>query len=61
LHGDAVEGNTYITINKQVYYLAADGNLMPSKKDQPPPDLRYFNPPRSDAVLQFTAERPPPP
>jgi hypothetical protein len=21
----------------------ADGNLMPIKKDQPPPDLRHFN------------------
>jgi hypothetical protein len=45
-HGDASEGNTCVTINKQVYYLAADGNLAPSKKDQPPPDLRYFNQPR---------------
>ena len=24
------------------YYLSADGKLMPSKKDQPPPDLSYF-------------------
>jgi hypothetical protein len=23
--------------------LSADGLLMPAKKDQPPPDLRYFN------------------
>jgi len=22
--------------------LSADGYLMPAKKDQPPPDLRYF-------------------
>jgi hypothetical protein len=43
---NCVEGNTYITINKQVYFLAADGNLMPSRKDQPSPDLRYFNQPR---------------
>jgi len=26
--------------------LSADGYLMPVKKDQPPPDLRYFNQPR---------------
>jgi hypothetical protein len=26
------------------YFLSADGLLMPTKKDQPPPDLRYFNP-----------------
>jgi hypothetical protein len=31
---NCVEGNTYITINKQVYFLAADSNLMPSRKDQ---------------------------
>ena len=23
--------------------MSADGYLMPAKKDQPPPDLRYFN------------------
>jgi hypothetical protein len=32
-------------IGKQNYYLnAADGLLMPARKDQPPPDLRYFKP-----------------
>jgi hypothetical protein len=40
---NCVEGNTYVTIDKQVYFRAADGRLMPSRKDQPPPDLRYFN------------------
>ena len=39
---NCVEGNTYVTIDKQVYFRAADGRLMPSGKDQPPPDLRYF-------------------
>ena len=24
------------------YFLSADGLLMPAKKDQAPPDLRYF-------------------
>jgi hypothetical protein len=37
-----VEGNAYITINKQVYVVSGDGLLMPSKKNQPAPDLRYF-------------------
>src|ERR1700681_3796189 len=27
----------------RIYFLSGDGLLMPSKKDQPPPDLRYFN------------------
>ena len=39
---NCVEGNAYITINKQVYVVSGDGLLMPSKKDQPPPDARYF-------------------
>jgi hypothetical protein len=25
---------------------ATDGNLMPTRKDQPPPDLKYFKPPQ---------------
>jgi hypothetical protein len=40
---NCVEANVYITINKQVYFVSSDGLLMPQKKDQPPPDLRYFN------------------
>jgi hypothetical protein len=39
---NCVEGNAYITINKQVYVVSGDGLLMPSKKNQPAPDLRYF-------------------
>jgi hypothetical protein len=31
-----------IVIGKENYFLSADGLLMPAKKDQPPPDLRYF-------------------
>jgi hypothetical protein len=41
---NCVEGNAYITINKQVYFVSGDGHLMPQKKDQPAPDLRYFSP-----------------
>ena len=36
------EGNAHVGIGKEVYYLGADNLLMPAKKDQPPPDLRYF-------------------
>jgi hypothetical protein len=28
----------------EYYLISADGLLMPAKKDQAPPDLRYFNP-----------------
>jgi hypothetical protein len=36
------ENNAHIRIGKDNYYLSADGFLMPARKDQPPPDLRYF-------------------
>jgi hypothetical protein len=39
---DCVEGNAYITVNKQVCVVSGDGLLMPSRKNQPGPDLRYF-------------------
>jgi hypothetical protein len=35
-------GNMHVQIGKEGYYLSADGLLMPTKKDQPPPDLKYF-------------------
>jgi hypothetical protein len=41
------EGNQQVLVGKENYMVSADGYLMPVKKDQPPPDLRYFNqPPR---------------
>ena len=39
----ARESNVQIVIGKENYFLSADGFLMPAKKDQAPPDLRYFN------------------
>ena len=36
------EGNSQIVIGKENYYLSWDGDLMPTRKDQPPPDLKYF-------------------
>jgi hypothetical protein len=39
---DCLEGNANIVIGKENYYLSADRLLMPAKKDQAPPDLRYF-------------------
>jgi len=36
------EGNANIVIGKENYFLRADGILMPAKKNQAPPDLRYF-------------------
>jgi len=40
------ENNGYVFIGKETYLRSADGHLMPTKKDQPPPDLRRFNPAR---------------
>jgi hypothetical protein len=37
------EGNNRVLIGKENYFLSADGQLMPTRKDQPPPDLKYFN------------------
>jgi len=34
--------NAIIVIGNENYFVSADGHLMPAKKDQPPPDLRYF-------------------
>ena len=36
------ENNAQVAIGNENYFLSADGLLMPAKKDQPPPDLRYF-------------------
>jgi hypothetical protein len=37
-----VEENQHVRIGPESYMLSADGLLMPVKKGQPPPDLRYF-------------------
>jgi hypothetical protein len=38
--------NTWVRIGNAAYYMSADGNLMPIKKDQAPPDLKYFRQPQ---------------
>jgi hypothetical protein len=38
------ESPTMIAIGKDSYFLTGDHLLMPVRKDQPPPDLRYFKP-----------------
>jgi hypothetical protein len=39
------ENNNYVFLGKETYFLSADGYLMPARKDQPPPDLKYFDHP----------------
>ena len=36
------ENNDWIFIEGESYMVGIDGKLYPSRKDQPPPDLRYF-------------------
>jgi hypothetical protein len=37
------EGNHHVAIGKENYFISQDGYLMPTRKDQPAPDLKYFN------------------
>jgi hypothetical protein len=42
-HSDVCsEDNTWVKIGNEPYMFSADGKLMPSKKNQAPPDLNYF-------------------
>jgi hypothetical protein len=36
------EGNNQVVVGEENYFLSGEGLLMPAKKDQAPPDLRYF-------------------
>jgi hypothetical protein len=43
---NCMENNNHIRIQGEPYFLSADGLIMPAKKGQRPPDLRYFNRPQ---------------
>jgi hypothetical protein len=43
LESECEEGQAHVQIGTENYFLSAEGFLMPAKKGQPPPDLRYFN------------------
>jgi hypothetical protein len=36
------EGNNHVVVGKDTYFLSGDRQLMPTRKGQPPPDLRNF-------------------
>jgi hypothetical protein len=42
LESQCSDGNHHVLIGKENYYVSGDGFLMPVKKNQPPPDLKYF-------------------
>src|SRR5215470_13562717 len=39
---NCMETNNLVAVGKEMYAISADGYLMPVKKDQAPPDTRYF-------------------
>jgi len=39
---DCAEDNHHVVLGKDSYFITSDGKLMPTKKGQKPPDLRYF-------------------
>ena len=39
---DCDEENRHVLVGKEYYMISADGYLMPTKRGQPAPDLRYF-------------------
>ncbi len=39
---DSCDGNMHVRVGTENYFISGDGFLMPARKDQPPPDLRYF-------------------
>ena len=40
---DCAENNPHVLVGKEYYMVSADGYLMPTKRSQPAPDLRYFD------------------
>ena len=38
-----MENNQHVRVGNEDYFLSADGHLMPTRKDQAPPNLKYFN------------------
>lgn len=40
------ENNAQVKVGRETYMISADGYLMPTRRDQQPPDARYFKPPQ---------------
>ena len=41
---ECAEGQGHVQIGNENYMMSGDGSLMPTKKGQTPPDLKYFKP-----------------
>ena len=46
LEASCADGNHHVLIGRENYYLSESGFLLPTKKGQAPPDLKYFKSPR---------------
>lgn len=46
VESDCADGNEHVKIGNESYMISADGYLMPAKKGQPAPDMKYFAPPK---------------
>jgi hypothetical protein len=42
LEMNCAEGNTHVHLGNENYFIGADGLLMPARKNQAPPDLKWF-------------------
>jgi len=42
LEASCADGNHHVLIGKENYYVSEDGYIMPTRKGQAPPDLKYF-------------------
>jgi hypothetical protein len=40
---NCIEGQSWVVIGKETYYLSGDDTIMPIKKGQRPPDLKHFD------------------
>jgi hypothetical protein len=40
------EDNRHVDIGQESYLISEDGYLMPTREDQPPPELRSFSQPQ---------------
>jgi hypothetical protein len=46
IESNCAEADNQVKIGNEFYFKSADGNLMPIRKDQPPPELKFFNQPK---------------
>ena len=53
---DCHENNEHVIVGSEAYLISADGYLMPTRKDQPPPDARYFRKPEKVMPIRIGSQ-----